>query len=375
MAEKLTSADIERLMNNPSEEARSEVAAKVAERFSNVSVTPSERQIAHEILGYLVHDAAVMVRESLSKSLRNLPGAPHDIVLALARDIDEVALPILEESPVLTEDDLVEIVVSGSVSKQSAIAGRPVVQARVSAALVETNNNDVVAILVANEGAILDERTFERVVEQYGDDERIAEPLIKREELPVTLVERLVTMVSDRLRDYLIEQHSIDDDVAQRLLEESRERTTIELVDGVGMDDMARLVRQLQKNGRLTPTIILRAACMGEMRFVEAAMALLADLPEPRVWRLVHDEGPLGFRAVYARAGLPEVLFAAFRVALDVYKETELADEASGKTHYRRSMLERILTQYEDLEAEDLDFLLNRLGRISAADAASHHAA
>lgn len=367
MAEQLSRADIKRLMAEPSDEVRADVALKVVEQFANVSVTPVERQIAHDILGYMVHDVAVLVRESLSKSLRNLPGAPHDIVVALARDIDQVAMPVLEESPVLTEEDLIGIVVSGSVAKQKAIASRPTVEARVSAALVETNNRGVVAVLVSNEGAIIDEETYEKVVDRFGDDEEIAEPLVQRKDLPLTLAERLVTMVSDRLREYLIERHSIDEDVAQRLIEESRERSTIELVDGVGMEEMARLVTQLHDNHRLTPTIMLRAACMGEMRFVEASLALLTSLPEPRVWRLVHDEGPLGFRAIYARAGLPEVLFPAFRVALDVYHETEFPSGPEARSHFRRQMLERILTQYEDLEAKDLDFMLNRLGRLSAA--------
>lgn len=367
MAEQLSRADIKRLMAEPSDEVRADVALKVVEQFANVSVTPVERQIAHDILGYMVHDVAVLVRESLSKSLRNLPGAPHDIVVALARDIDQVAMPVLEESPVLTEEDLIGIVVSGSVAKQKAIASRPTVEARVSAALVETNNRGVVAVLVSNDGAIIDEETYEKVVDRFGDDEEIAEPLVQRKDLPLTLAERLVTMVSDRLREYLIERHSIDEDVAQRLIEESRERSTIELVDGVGMEEMARLVTQLHDNHRLTPTIMLRAACMGEMRFVEASLALLTSLPEPRVWRLVHDEGPLGFRAIYARAGLPEVLFPAFRVALDVYHETEFPSGPEARSHFRRQMLERILTQYEDLEAKDLDFMLNRLGRLSAA--------
>ena len=378
MADKLSRADIERLMSDPSEDSRADIAAKVAERFANVAVTPSERQIAHDILGYMVHDAAVLVRESLSKSLRNLPGAPHDIVMALARDIDDVAMPILEESPVLSEDDLIEIVVSGSVAKQKAIAARPRVEARLSAALVNTENRGVVAILVANDGAILDQVTFEKVVDQYGDDEEIADPLVRRADLPIVLAERLVTMVSDRLREYLIDRHAIDEDMARRLIEESRERSTIELVDGVDMDDMTRLVRQLNDNKRLTPTIMLRAACMGEMRFVEAGFGVLTGLPSPRVWRLIHDEGSLGFRAIYARAGIPEALYPAFRVALDVYQEMEFALEPSARARFRRRMLERILTQYEDLEAKDLDFLLNRLGRLATASSvgsAAPHAA
>ena len=64
------------------------------------------------------------VRENLSRSLRNSSRLPYDVAMRLAHDIETVALPILADSTVLTPDDLVEIVRSGSAPKQEAIAGR-----------------------------------------------------------------------------------------------------------------------------------------------------------------------------------------------------------------------------------------------------------
>ena len=79
-SEKLTIADVERLLSDPSENARAQVAAKVARQFADVELLPRERELAHEILGYLVHDVAISVRESLARCLTDNASAPRSIV-------------------------------------------------------------------------------------------------------------------------------------------------------------------------------------------------------------------------------------------------------------------------------------------------------
>ena len=136
MRRKLSIQDVQRLMAHPSGTARAEVAEKVAQQFENVDLSPRERELAREVLGYLVHDVAIIVREALSDSLKDMPGAPRGIVLELARDLDEVAIPVLRNSPVLSDEDLVGLVTYGSPAKQCAIASRPSVNSSVSEAIV-----------------------------------------------------------------------------------------------------------------------------------------------------------------------------------------------------------------------------------------------
>jgi uncharacterized protein (DUF2336 family) len=88
------------------------------------------------LLETLAVDQVVRVRKILSNALAREPEAPRPVILTLARDIEpEIAEPVLEHSPVLTEGDLVEIVEDGAPSwAQTAIAAR----AQVSVKLAET---------------------------------------------------------------------------------------------------------------------------------------------------------------------------------------------------------------------------------------------
>lgn len=362
--ERLSIADVKRLLSEPTEDARAEIAIKVASQFRNVILTPRERELAHEILGYLVHDVAATVRLALSNALSNLVDAPHDIVLQLAHDIDEVAQPVLEYSGVLTDEDLIELVLSGGPHRQCIIASRAKLGSGACDAIARAADRRAVIALVANEGAVIQPEALEKIIDRYPADEGILDPMASRSDLPGLLVERLVTMVSKRLRDYLVERHNIDFATASLLEDQSRERALVDMIGKTNPDDMARLAAQLAEHGRLTAPLLLRAICAGEMNFVEAAFAFLAAIPLERSVRLIHDVGALGFRAVYARAGMPEVFYSAFRAALDVTRETS---DLRDKALLRQRMLERIAPHYREVEARDLDLLLDRLARSARA--------
>ncbi|MGB6114867.1 MAG: DUF2336 domain-containing protein, partial [Comamonas sp.] len=271
--ERLSIADVKRLLSEPTEDVRSEIAVKVASQFRNVVLTPRERELAQEILGYLVHDVAVHVRMALSNALCDLPDVPHDIVLELARDIDEVAQPVIENSTVLTDEDLVELVLSGGPARQCMIAGRSNLGAGACDAIAWAGDRSAVIVLVANEGTIVRPDILEKIIERYPDDEGIFDPMASRSDLPASLVERIVTMVSKEVRDYLVERHNIDFATATFLEDQSRERALVAMIATTNPDDRGRLVAQLSEHGRLTPSLMLRATCTGEIHFIEKAFA------------------------------------------------------------------------------------------------------
>lgn len=107
---KLSEQDVNRLLADPSGEARAEMAAKIAADFDAGELTGSERKMAEDIFRLMVKDAEVRVREALSQNLKENPTVPHDVAMSLARDVDSVALPVLQFSEALSDEDLIEIV-------------------------------------------------------------------------------------------------------------------------------------------------------------------------------------------------------------------------------------------------------------------------
>ncbi|MGB4101894.1 MAG: DUF2336 domain-containing protein [Alphaproteobacteria bacterium] len=364
MMGQLTQADVARLLSNPAPDARAEVAGKLGVELDNPRLSDKEVELAQDIIRVLAKDVAVSVRESLALSLRKAQRLPHDVAVQLAKDVEQVALPVLEDCLILTDNDLLNIIGMGSEAKQNAIAKRPEVSTTLSAALVDTGNENVVATLVGNPRAQISDQSLNQVVDLFPNSTLVQEPLVKREKLPVTVAERLVTHVSEKLREYLVTHHELSPSLAADMVLQSRERATINLVSNSSETDVEKLVVQLYRNKRLTPSLVLRALCMGDVAFFEASIAVMSNVPLVNARILIHDAGRLGLKSLYDKSGMPPRLLSAVRVALDVVRETELDGEERDMERYRARVIERILTQFEDMQQEDIDYLLDKLGDV-----------
>jgi uncharacterized protein (DUF2336 family) len=374
----LSAKDVSRLLTDPSAEARAETAAKVAGEYGVGSLSKTEREIAQEIFRVMAKDIELLVRETLSQSLKEIPDVSSDIARILAEDeSDSVALPILEFSKALTEQDLIEIIAVCAPVRHVAVARRENVSAKVSDAIVEKGHEDAVVALVSNKTAQIAEKTFNKVIDKFGESKRVQEPLVKRERLPLTIAERLVAKVSDSLKQYLVTHHELSPQVASDLLLESRERAVVRLLqDDANHPDVTELVQQMDVNGRLTASIILRALCTGDISFFEAAIAHKAHVQLQNARVLIHDDGDLGMRALYEKARLPSRLYPAFRSAIAIAKLSEAERSDRGPDWRSRLIMERVLTQFEgvvEFDSEDVDYLLGRLARtIETAEQRPH---
>lgn len=367
----LSKEDVAKLMADPSADVRVETSAKIAAKFSVDELGPVERQIAEDIFRALVKDVEVRVRESLSVHLKQSPKVPHDIALALARDVDSVALPMLKFSEVLTDEDLVQIVKDQGATKQVAIAQRPRVTSRVADALIDTGNETAVARLVANEGADITKTSLDRVMTEYKGVDAVSNSLAGRPNLPAAISERLIGAITERLQEYLSTTLELAPDVASNLILQARERATMGLVEYGSTDaDLQNLIEQLCRKGRLTPSLLLRALCVGDLNFFERAMAKLGNVSLKNARMLIHDQGDLGLQSIYLKAELPRRLFPAFRAGVDVVSKTDYDGGSNDRTRYVERMLERMLTQFEDpaarLSQDDIDYLMGKLNEIAA---------
>jgi len=364
MTANLSKEDVERLIKEPSATVRAEVAGKLALDVESPSLTESEMTLAQEVVRLMARDVEASVRKALAYNLRRAARLPHDIAVQLASDIDQVALPILQESSVLTDQDLVSIIANGSATKHEAIAGRDIVSSVVSDALISTAGEKAVATLMNNVGAQISEQGYGKALSRFEQSDVVKESVCKRKVLPPAVAERLAFMVSERLQEYLVSHHDLSPAVAADLVLQSRERTIVEMASGSSEEEMERLVGQMHANGRLTPSIVLRALCMGDILFFESALAVRAGIPVLNARILIHDGGQLGLKTLCDRADMPAGMQAVIRVALDVVHETELGADPQDLIRYRARVIERILTRFEEGGSDDFDYLLAKLGDI-----------
>jgi uncharacterized protein (DUF2336 family) len=358
----LSEADIRSLVKGDTDEDRALACYRLCRRIDTVDLTDDERKFSEQILKIVVDGAAERVRRALAVTLKASHNLPPEIASRLARDIESVALPILENSPVLTDADLAEILESAEPARQYAIARRATLSETVTEALCSFGSDGAITVALGNEKANFGATGLSRAIDRFPNAQEMQAAIVERPILPLVVAEKLAARLTGELFDRLVDKHAMPPQMAIDLASRTRERAGIDLISQAGLQaDMQRFVQQLHLNGRLTPSFILRALCQGEVRLVEHAFAELSGIAHNKAWLLVHDGGSMGLRAVFERAGMPPSLYPAFRAAIDVLHETEFDGSHEDRMRFKKRMIERVLTRFQSIPQDDLDYLLEKL--------------
>ena len=350
---------------------RAQAAAALAGALVRGELDPQEERDVQLVLTALLDDPSPLVRAALAKELSVAHNAPHHIVVALANDQAEVARPILNRSPRLSDADLIDCAAMGDCACQIAIATRLRVSAAVAAAIAEVGAREAVIALVRNAGADTPDFSLNRIIDRFGQDGEAREALLARGDLPVTFRAKLVDAAASALTSFVVSRDWLSAERAQRACREAREKATILLVadSAASIVGPAALVRHLRKQGQLTAGLVLRALLSGNRSLLIAALAELSGIPANRVAAYVREFNGAGFSALFSRADLPDSLLPAFRAALDA--QTELADDPDSLARLSRTMIERVLTSCEradDLALAPVIALLRRFDAEAARD-------
>jgi hypothetical protein len=347
--EKLSLKDVDFLTKNNDVEAKVKVIEKITGQYRDAKFSKEEVDLTEEIFRLLLKYAEIGVRKSIAENLMYVSKVPRDVLLTLARDVEDVANPILEFSDLLTDDDLIDIIKStNATSSQVAIARRNSVSELLSDALVSSNKGEVVENLLRNSGAEISASTFIKVADSYADKEEVVDALITRGSIPANLVREITKKVSSVIRMKLEKRYNVSFEEINGLFKESGEIAAFrfgnmkifgtELIELVSMLEMNKqleaaldplhgkltfILNEVEPIGEFIP---ISAIALGNKTIFEICMSRITGVKYSNISKLISDLDA-GLKALYERAGLPEPLFDAVRFCIWVIDKME--DEAA----------------------------------------------
>jgi uncharacterized protein (DUF2336 family) len=351
---------------------RAEATGALARAYLYSDLSDDDRAVAEGAMLMMLDDTSPLVRRALAEALCGSIDAPPAIIHALSNDQPDIAVIVLERSELFIDADLVEIVATGGVLVQTAIASRYALQRSVAAAIAEVGQAEACLTLIENAEADVAPFSLDRVVERHGHLAAIRESLLTRDELPAATRQALVAKLSDALADFVTTREWLSPDHAQRIVREACEKATVTIA-ATGTDQNGTLVRHLRTTGQLTTGLLLRALLSGNIALFEGALTELSELPAARVRAILHNRGHIGFRALYDRAGLPTSTYPAFREALTAMRDAARVQEIGGAGRLKRRIVERVLTGCAHSEVGEIEPLLMLLRRF-ATEAAREEA-
>lgn len=183
-----------------------------------VYFTPQERNLALEILATVLRDATVELRRELAAKLAHESGVPNKLVRTLANDSIDVALPVIQHSEDLRDEDLLEIIAKGTPAHRLAMAHRTYMNEPVAAALVARKELPVAQALLKNIAIHIPESVLRELAAQALERGEIAETIAQRSELTADIAERIYWIVSNELKAQITSRFDLDNAKLDKIL-------------------------------------------------------------------------------------------------------------------------------------------------------------
>ncbi len=345
--------------------ARLTLAKQLAELLADPGTPEKEKlQVVPAVLK-LIADPAAEVRKALADQLVKADKLHADIVFNIVASEDEIALPFLAATPALNQWHMMAIMRVGDPLRQAAVALRQDISTEAIEFAVKSAGAGACLALFDNSAVKLDDRDYHTLFARFGRSPEVVERLLRRPDLPLDIRIMQAKRASDRMQQLMAERGWIPANDAAELVADAEETAILRILVEANAEELARVVAFLVSKAMLTPSIVVRAACLGQMHVVERALAHLAGLPGPRARELMRGRGLLGFRSLHAKSGLPQSCFGILRAACDVMVEAaeegiEIDPEAFG-----RRLIETLMTRYEAIPVKERAKHLEFIGRFA----------
>lgn len=282
--------------------ARVELTKAISELLE-IKVSPRESELIADVLIELMRQAEDDLRMALAERLAVMDNVPLRLVLQIANDEIDVAAPVLRQSPVLGDLDLIYIIKSHGPAYWQAIAARKTLSEQIINILADTRDIDTAAILAANLGIKLSEHAVIALSDLAQKSEKVARPLVRRDEITDDLAAKIYKTVGDELKKYIVQNFDIDTDTLISTVDD----IVLELSDAPDgaefrpTPSMLKAADRFAEKGLLTTKLMLGTLRRGQIQSFIAQFAKFTGLSAETISEILMQKSGQGL-AVACRA-------------------------------------------------------------------------
>ncbi len=234
--------------------------------------------LVDDILMPLVMQADPATRARLSSRLASKDWAPEALVVELSQDELAIAQPIIAASPLLTDDDLLDVLAGTTLDHHIAVASRSWLGSAVIGAILAQNQPLVLTALACNQAVELSRPDLFHLTRASRQFASLRAPLARHPGLTAPMAETMLAWVGTSLHSSLINRFHLSPKVQPIASDQSE------------MDQ--RLADKLMASGNLHPSAVLRALREDQRSLFMAALARLSDIDLGAVRRMVEAPTP-----------------------------------------------------------------------------------
>lgn len=295
-----------------SDVGRMRLAKAVSQFFEEKTLSEVERHLASEILLNLIRQAETDLKEALSERLSVQDNVPPELIVFLANDEISVAKPVLLNSPLLNDVDLMYIITAKGMDHWRAIAQRESLSPMVAERLVDTGDPCTVLNLIDNQRVSLQKGSLKKMVRVALRSEELQAPLLRRPEVDADIAIDLYMVVSDALRREITQRFSIQPHIVEQAIESLvHEMTSAAKGAREATPEMSFLARRFKERGDISPDLMIRTLRRGQVGFFVALFAEKTELAPEHIVRMIQKDTGRPFVVACRAQGMMKSEFAS----------------------------------------------------------------
>ncbi len=324
-------------------QARIRLALELAGLIGNPGAPESERNCVVPMVLKLATDPVRDVRCALADKLVGVADLHGDILFSIIADEDDIALPFLAATPALDPWKMRSIARVGDAARQVTLARRPDLTDDVIKEIATSADLSACLGLFDNEHCPIGERNCRILYARFGRVQEVIDRLLALDALPLDIRVLQAKRASNQVHQLMAERGWVAANDAADMVAEAEERVVLQILDSANEKELPPLIQFMTLRSMLTASIVMRAACAGQMRVVEAAMAHLANVSVARIEETLY-RGAFGFSALYRSSGLPQTCVGLIRAAGWVQREVRESERELEPENFARRLIEEIMT-------------------------------
>lgn len=281
---------------------------------------PAVQGLLSSIFMSLVVEAERDIRRRLAERLATADWAPPALINVLALDEIEIARPVIAQSPVLKDHDLVRLLVEATIEHQIEVARRPQLSGVVVAAILRQAEPAVLTALANNATADLNDEDMRQLVAAARKVAALRTPLSRHPRLTADLAMQLYVWVGQSLRNALADRFRLDGAALDQAIADAlREAHAGAPMDAEGLVIVARegereemerkLIDKLHAAGQLRPGYLVRALREGRLSLFATALAGLGRFEPRHIRQALDSDRPELLALACASVGIDRSVF------------------------------------------------------------------
>lgn len=277
-------AELEEIAKEKSSERRRELMRSLTDLFllDDTVKTEIHIQLYDDIITKIISDVETEARVELAERIAPAHDAPKGVIMRLALDEISVAAPVLKQSPLLSDDDLIAVAKNKSQEHMLAISERSYVSEKVTDVLIDHGDNRVHHSVVVNDGARVSDKKMNVLLTFAEHDPALIKTLQDKREKQKHQIESLVSELNTELEKRLNEKNIAVSEDAQLFFDallnnEVRGRMFREKVERINVKVLAQKIRDGEM---LAEGAFLKLANSDQFIEVGTLLGEIHDLPQ-----------------------------------------------------------------------------------------------